>query len=725
MSAITSAATIPIAFTPGLEGEDPLGNYWLGQVTTRLRREICWLWHERGALAGEQRGSLPPFSHKLSSALDLTRYAQEKQQFFAADETAHYLTSLLGAAPPEESDPPRGSFAWVAKELELDDASCFVFALGLFPIIDSAAGTVMAACLNDAARTYPTLALAQRLWDEPEKILALSDPAHSLFRFGLLQGPGNGRENNPGSDWETALEVPAILARLLLFRGREWPRAFGRMASGPDNQTSLPPEAKFLAARLKATTSPPALRVVPIVGNKGAPLREVAAAIGHLAGRCVAELESAPIPGTARFFLPAPLATLAWLHGVDLFVSSPDDPCGAGEEKHQSVSWPVSRSLPLTLFLGLEDKTGLRRLPSAGRLPAITVEPMSFQDRQSRWSDRLQQRALENGALLDDAIAECARRFRYERDTIDMIAAELLALDQPLSPDDLTAACRAEVTADIGELAQAVIPRFCLNELMLPAKQAREIREIITAMEALGCVHYEWGTARAWNESGLCALFAGPPGTGKTMAAEVIAAELDLPLYRIDLSQVVNKYIGETEKNLRRLFDAADASDVILFFDEADALFGKRTEVKDSHDRYANLEISYLLERMERFKGLAVLATNRKQDLDEAFLRRLRFVIDFPLPGEEERRRIWLQMIPPHAEAKEIDFDFLARQFPLAGGHIRSIVFNACLQSAGANGSRLLTMPAVLAAIRSEYDKLKRTLSVEQFGRYREVLKSP
>ena len=152
-------------------------------------------------------------------------------------------------------------------------------------------------------------------------------------------------------------------------------------------------------------------------------------------------------------------------------------------------------------------------------------------------------------------------------------------------------------------------------------------------MTNLTRVHYEWGTARAWNEGGLAALFAGPPGTGKTMAAEAIADALRLPLYRIDLSQVVNKYIGETEKNLRRLFDAADAADVILFFDEADALFGKRTEVKDAHDRYANLEISYLLERMERFKGLAILATNRKKDLDEAFLRRLRFVVDFPLPG--------------------------------------------------------------------------------------------
>ena len=213
-------------------------------------------------------------------------------------------------------------------------------------------------------------------------------------------------------------------------------------------------------------------------------------------------------------------------------------------------------------------------------------------------------------------------------------------------------------------------------------------------------------------------LFAGPPGTGKTMAAEAIASELALPLYRIDLSQVVNKYIGETEKNLRRLFDAADSADVVLFFDEADALFGKRTEVKDAHDRYANLEISYLLERMERFKGLAILATNRKKDLDDAFLRRLRFAVEFPMPGAEERLRIWRGVIPEGVDASDVDFDFLAQRFALAGGHIRGIVFQACLQSASVGAERRLTMAAVVRAVQRELDKLERATSLEQFGPY-------
>ena len=237
-------------------------------------------------------------------------------------------------------------------------------------------------------------------------------------------------------------------------------------------------------------------------------------------------------------------------------------------------------------------------------------------------------------------------------------------------------------------------------------------------MNNLTRVHYEWGTARAWNEGGLAALFAGPPGTGKTMAAEAIASALALPLYRIDLSQVVNKYIGETEKNLRQLFDAADSADVILFFDEADALFGKRTEVKDAHDRYANLEVSYLLERMERFKGIAILATNRKRDLDEAFLRRLRFVVDFPLPGAAERLRIWQAVIPPGVDASALDLEFLAQRFPLAGGHIRAIVFHACLQSAAEGAARTLTMPTIIRCVQREYEKLERASSLDQFGPY-------
>jgi vesicle-fusing ATPase len=279
---------------------------------------------------------------------------------------------------------------------------------------------------------------------------------------------------------------------------------------------------------------------------------------------------------------------------------------------------------------------------------------------------------------------------------------------------DLFGACRADL--DLGDLAQPVEPRFDLDELMLPTRQTQQIGELVTAVGSLTAVHHEWGTARAWNESGLSVLFSGPPGTGKTMAAEAIARAVDMPIYRIDLSQVVDKYIGETEKNLRRLFDAADAADVILFFDEADALFGRRTEVKDAHDRYANLEISYLLERMERFTGMAVLASNRKKDLDEAFMRRLRYVVQFPLPGTEERRRIWRLVLPTGVDVSGLDVDVLAEHVPLAGGHIRSAVFNACLQSVRPGEPARLEMSAVVRAVKDEFDKLGRAVNLDRLG---------
>ncbi|MEJ2607255.1 MAG: ATP-binding protein, partial [Anaerolineales bacterium] len=268
---------------------------------------------------------------------------------------------------------------------------------------------------------------------------------------------------------------------------------------------------------------------------------------------------------------------------------------------------------------------------------------------------------------LSPSLIETARRFRFGRETIERVGRRLNGLQSIPTDQQLVSACRSEVSLDISDLAQEVSPRFENERLILPPKQAQQFNEVIRAMRSLTKVHYTWGTAKVWNEGGISVLFAGPPGTGKTMGAEILAIELDLPIYRIDLSQVVNKYIGETEKNLKRLFDAADVSDIILFFDEADAIFGQRTEVKDAHDRYANLEISYLLDRMERFKGLAILATNRKKDLDEAFMRRLRYIIDFPLPDEEERRLIWEQVIPVNVDASELDFDFLARQFRLAG----------------------------------------------------------
>lgn len=226
-------------------------------------------------------------------------------------------------------------------------------------------------------------------------------------------------------------------------------------------------------------------------------------------------------------------------------------------------------------------------------------------------------------------------------------------------------------------------------------------------------VHQEWGFAgRISRGLGISVLFAGESGTGKTLAAEVLASELKLDLYRIDLSAVVSKYIGETEKNLRRMFDSAEQGGAILFFDEADALFGKRSEVRDSHDRYANIEINYLLQRMEAFRGLAILATNMKTALDTAFLRRLRFIVNFPFPGAKERRRIWERALPEETPRHGLDFDRLAR-LNLSGGNIHSIALNAAFLAAARRSP--VTMPVMLSAARMELRKLDRPFAEADF----------
>ena len=415
------------------------------------------------------------------------------------------------------------------------------------------------------------------------------------------------------------------------------------------------------------------------------------------------------------------LATLCWLRDVDLALAN--ELQDGGDERHaQSERFPLA-SIPLTVFLAVTERKQLARIPSAQLLPAVNIPPLTYSERVSYWTQKLGAKAKGHAATIN----EISRRFRYEKETISDIAQELSALPGKLAEEDFIAACRTELQTDLGELASKVTPRFYDEKLILPHKQLLQFEEQLNAMQSLTEVHYLWGTAMAWNESGISVLFAGPPGTGKTMAAEIMAIRLNLPMYRIDLSQVVNKYIGETEKNLKRIFDAADVSDMILFFDEADSLFGRRTEVSDAHDRYANLEISYLLERMERFKGLAILATNRKKDLDEAFLRRLRYIIDFPLPDEEQRKQIWQQVTPAGADSSQLDFDFLARQFPMAGGNIRSIVFNACLQSAAneeasEKEARQLTMKDVLIAVKRECDKMNRSVSPEQFGHYAQAI---
>jgi hypothetical protein len=710
----------PVIFSPRLRADDEWANYWMRQATLKLRREVSWLWSERGLPVPENTNALPPFADRASVSLDLSRFWGEKQSFYRTDVTAKYLTEQLESdARPKKKSSPRGSFGWVIQELKLEDVAAFTLALALVSAFDSSMGSVINTCLNDQNKSYPNLTLVQKLWDEPEQVLKLADPSHPLFGFGLVRQAAQAANYYAEMLWEQPLTTPAPVASQLLFPQTAWPGNLSPWKISSRDKTELSEDAHLLAYRLRAEKAS-ALRIVPLVGAKGSSWRETGRAIARVAGRDVVEFTGDGKLLESDSYLNA-LATLCWLRDIDLALAN--ELLDGGDERHgQSERLPLA-SIPLTIFLSITERKQLAHIPAAQLLPAVNIPPLTYSERVSYWTAKLGAKAKGHAAT----IAEISRRFRYEKETISDIAHELNALPGKLTEEDFIAACRTELQTDLGELASKVTPRFHDEKLILPHKQLLQFEEQLNAMQSLTEVHYLWGTATAWNESGISLLFAGPPGTGKTMAAEIMAIRLDLPMYRIDLSQVVNKYIGETEKNLKRIFDAADVSDMILFFDEADSLFGRRTEVSDAHDRYANLEISYLLERMERFKGLAILATNRKKDLDEAFLRRLRYIIDFPLPDEEQRKQIWQQVTPAGADSSQLDFDFLARQFPMAGGNIRSIVFNACLQSAAneevkEKAARRLTMKDVLIAVKRECDKMNRSVSPEQFGHYAQAI---
>jgi hypothetical protein len=336
----------------------------------------------------------------------------------------------------------------------------------------------------------------------------------------------------------------------------------------------------------------------------------------------------------------------------------------------------------------------------------LVVEPPPLAERTAAWQ-----------AVLTDPdpalqVERVAGQFALSSRDVRAVLGEL-ALREPVDAADagriLWDLCRERSRPRLDHLAERLPPSTVWADLVLPQQQKQTLREIAGHARMRHRVHGNWGFAEKSRRGlGISVLFAGPSGTGKTMAAEALAELLRLDLYRIDLSRVVSKYIGETERNLGRIFDEAEAAGgVVLLFDEADALFGKRTEVRDSHDRYANLEVSYLLQRMEAYEGLAILTTNLKSSLDPAFLRRIRFVVAFPFPDAAARALIWRGAFPRATPTEGLAFDKLAR-LSVAGGNIRNIALNAAFAAAGTGGP--VVMPHVLAAARSEYVKLERSL---------------
>jgi hypothetical protein len=360
------------------------------------------------------------------------------------------------------------------------------------------------------------------------------------------------------------------------------------------------------------------------------------------------------------------------------------------------------------VFVGSESARALEAGTLVRPIVSVQVPSPERDDRRRAWEAEL---GPDAGAIA----VRLADQFELDRRTIGRIARSHPRLDQPEAAWSarLWDICRAATRPDLEGLAQRLESCAGWNDLVLPAAELRMLRLIADQVRHRETVHETWGFRRKESRGlGITALFVGESGTGKTLASEVLANELALDLYRIDLAAVVSKYIGETEKNLGLLFKAAEAGGAVLFFDEADALFGKRSEVKDSHDRYANIEVDYLLQRMETYRGLAVLATNDKAALDRAFLRRLRFVVTFPFPGLEQREAIWRGAFPAATPVEGLDYAFLAR-WNLAGGSIHNIALGAAFLAASAGTA--VTMPLVIEAARHEFRKLEKTVSESDF----------
>jgi hypothetical protein len=473
----------------------------------------------------------------------------------------------------------------------------------------------------------------------------------------------------------------------------------------PMSATELAPSHARLADRaVRAFTSAAPLSSMPLiqlVGHEGS-ARDLAGGIAAALGLGLAVLHVDDIPAGARE--RERLARLWEREGVLSSLLLLVDAATLGDDPQAAAT--AARFLDLlaspTLALVRRPLPGLRREDLH-----LAVEAPPIAERMAAWQ-----------AVLPDPdpslkIERIAGQFALTTRDVRTILGEL-ALREPGDATEsghlLWDICRERSRPRLEHLTDRLSPAEVWDDLVLPDQQKRTLREIVGQARLRNLVYGSWGfAAQSRRGLGLSALFAGPSGTGKTMAAEAIAELLRLDLYRIDLSRVVSKYIGETERNLGLIFDEAEgAGGIILLFDEADALFGKRTEVRDSHDRYANLEISYLLQRMEAYDGLAILTTNLKNSLDPAFLRRIRFVVPFPFPDAAARARIWRGVFPPATPTDGLTYERLAR-LNVAGGNIRTIALNAAFAAADTGGP--VQMIHILAAARTEYAKLERPLN--------------
>jgi len=599
----------------------------------------------------------------------------------------------------------------------------------LAPEVDRKYEKLYAYLQDDATRKKPSVDLILRLLcgSEHEKLAARTTfaPHAALLKFKLLQISDSGSDGQPPLLSRAVKLDDRIVSFLLSHRQIDAHlEQFARMVLPPE--MGLEPAAgnelyrqtgRFVEEYFRNPGARPRRLILYLYGKANQDKRLTVAATCRnfdlpLLVADVEAMKASPIPLDQLAWL---LAREALLQAAALCLENCD--CLLGEpEKHLLELNSLIRSAAtfsrLTFIFGNEHWQPKGPVPECLFLALAAARP-DLPTCKILW---------EHGLAACERLAEdvdssvLAGKFRFGISQIQQAVATAEGLARWRSPEnwhitakDLHAACRSQASPKLSAVTRKIEPKYVWNDIVLPDDNIAQMRELCQQAQHRHTVYGEWGFDRKLSlGKGLNALFSGPPGTGKTMAAEVIANELQLDLYRIDLSQVVSKYIGETEKNLHQIFQESQNGNAILFFDEADALFGKRSEVKDAHDRYANIEVGYLLQKMEEHEGVAILATNLSQHIDEAFLRRMHFIIEFPFPDQEYRKRIWQVTFPREAPlSQEVDFEALAREIKLAGGNIRNIALAAAFYAA-ANG-RVIRMPHLWQAARREHQKLGRT----------------
>lgn len=561
--------------------------------------------------------------------------------------------------------------------------------------------SLCAAAQIDSEHNYPTFSLAQTLFENSNwEAIA---PGSPLRRWNLIEvGGGNSLASSPLRIDERILNYllgihqldrRLINIRKLISVTEDLAKSHKKLAKTIINNWKIQAKSSLFIEKLE-------LPIIELCSNERVGKRAIASRVCDELGFNLYCLSSHALPTNLNDLYPF---IELWEReailnqGVLLLDADQSDTIDTAKENAIAL---LIEQISTPLIITSQDRQPPRYRP----ILTFDVNKPTAQEQREFWMKALGTSSEDLTGLIDQLVAQFNLNFSEIKSAcLQVKSAEKICQNQ------LWNICRIQARPKLDELAQRIEMKASWEDLVLPPTQQQILQTIASHVRQRTTVYERWGFAQKGGRGlGITALFAGASGTGKTMAAEVLAGELNLDLYKIDLSSVVSKYIGETEKNLRRVFDAAETGGVILLFDEADSLFGKRSEVKDSRDRYANLEVSYLLQRMESYQGLAILTTNLKDSIDTAFMRRIRFIVKFSVPDVTQRMELWQRIFPKDTPTKDLNIKKLA-QLSLAAGNIRNIALNAAFLAADEN--QPITMTHLLKATESEYAKLERPLT--------------